>query len=110
MKTFFFLHTDAILLLGDPVRRAPLIAPRGGGDGPESKSETPERRSAHDRHLQGYGGGLVGSIAGQRWTAGRAFGMIELHYLRRKTPCNSVKRMCLLIKLFFQFDSMCEIL
>ncbi|GFT48885.1 hypothetical protein NPIL_52891, partial [Nephila pilipes] len=72
----------AILLLRAPVgvRRAPLIAPGSGGDGPESKSRTPERRSAHDRNLQGHGGGLVGSIAGQRWSAGRAFGITELPY------------------------------
>ncbi|GFU39482.1 hypothetical protein NPIL_24451 [Nephila pilipes] len=81
-ECFFFLHTDAILLLRAPVslRRAPLISPRNGGDGPESKSGTTERRSAHDRHLQGHGGGLLGSIAGQRRSAGRAFGMIELPY------------------------------
>ncbi|GFT39634.1 hypothetical protein NPIL_538931, partial [Nephila pilipes] len=72
----------AILLLRDSVRvrRAPLIAPRGGGDGTESKNGTPERRSAHDRHLQGHGGGLVGSIAGQRWSAGRAAGITEDPY------------------------------
>ncbi|GFS33058.1 hypothetical protein NPIL_68771, partial [Nephila pilipes] len=72
----------AILLLRDPVgvHRAPLIAPRSGGDGPESKSRTPERRFAHDRSPQGYCGGLVGRIAGGRRSAGRAFGITELPY------------------------------
>ncbi|GFS56824.1 hypothetical protein NPIL_64101 [Nephila pilipes] len=76
------INEYAILLLRAPVgvRRAPLISPRSGGDGPESKSGTTERRSAHDRSPQGYGGGLVGSIAGRWRSAGRAFGIIELPY------------------------------